>query len=84
MNESPRIQNPDRKKVSQLLRHSMSIALMGVLSSCTLQKPMSTDNLVEYPNTSDMLRKPFIPEMSQVNPDIQNLSNYFLQSSQQV
>ncbi len=79
MKESLRTESSRSKKSSQFLRQSMNIALMGILNSCTVQKPVSTDNLTPYPSAREMLNQPFTPE---TNPDVRNLSNFFLQSAQ--
>ena len=71
---------PDQNRSSlQMVRHTLNIALMGILSSCTVQKPVSTDNSILYPSAREMLNQPFTPETTS---DVRNLSNFFLQSAQ--
>lgn len=88
MNEISHAQFSQGKNSSQLLRRSMSVALMGILSSCALQKPtpISTDNLIKYPSADEVLKKPFLLQwMKNVDTEqIKNLSKFFLKETEQV
>ncbi len=79
MNEVLRINPPKNTSRSQLLRHTLQVTLMGILSSCAVQKPVSTDGLTKYPSAWEMLKKPFYSEASQ---DIRNLSHFYLESAE--
>ncbi len=78
MNETPPIKSHNDTSSSQLLRHTLNVTLMGILSSCAVQKPVSIDTLTKYPSASEVSKRPFFPEASD---DIKNLSNFFLKES---
>lgn len=79
MNEVPTISSFKNKSKSQLLWNSLNIALMAILSSCAVQKTVSTDGLTKYPSPWEMIKKPFYPDVSQ---DVRNISHFYLESAE--
>ena len=78
MNETPPVKSHKNVSSSQLLRHTLNVTLMGILSSCAVQKSVSTDGLTKYPSASEVIQIPFIPGLSD---DAKNLSNFFLEEA---
>lgn len=78
MNEIPSIKSQQNSSSLRIVRHTLNVTLMGILSSCTLQKPVSTEALTKYPSVSQVIQKPFVSEASE---GIKNLSNFFLKGA---